>query len=267
MRVVFLPGIWPPDIGGPATHGPELAAHLIERGHHVRVVTMASAPPTDLQTDYATDLVAGYPMDEGTGTSTADISGNDATGTLLNGPVWRAGRYGNALEFDGASYVDLGNPASLKLTGSMTLSAWINISSEPWDDGAIVAKLGSAGWQLKTSRDTGARTAAIEISSNGSDSIQRYGASTLMTDRWYHVAGVYDAESRTLDVYVNGVLDNGLLIGTVPGAQVDADLNASVGQRTGYPGAFNFLGAIDEVRVFDRALTAAEVQIDMNAPQ
>ena len=47
MRVVLLPGIWPPDIGGPATHGPELARHLVERGHDVHVVTMASAPPTE----------------------------------------------------------------------------------------------------------------------------------------------------------------------------------------------------------------------------
>ena len=47
MRVVLLPGIWPPDVGGPATHGPELARHLVGRGHHVHVVTMASAPVTE----------------------------------------------------------------------------------------------------------------------------------------------------------------------------------------------------------------------------
>jgi glycosyltransferase involved in cell wall biosynthesis len=47
MRIVLLPGIWPPDIGGPATHGPELAAHLAGQGHVVQVVTMASAPPTE----------------------------------------------------------------------------------------------------------------------------------------------------------------------------------------------------------------------------
>jgi glycosyltransferase involved in cell wall biosynthesis len=47
MRVVLLPGIWPPDIGGPATHGPELAAHLVGAGHRVQVVTMASATPTE----------------------------------------------------------------------------------------------------------------------------------------------------------------------------------------------------------------------------
>ena len=47
MRITVLPGIWPPDVGGPATHAPELARFLTSRGHSVHVVTMASAPPTE----------------------------------------------------------------------------------------------------------------------------------------------------------------------------------------------------------------------------
>ncbi|HVW89961.1 MAG TPA: hypothetical protein VHC01_10890, partial [Gaiellaceae bacterium] len=47
MRVVFLTGIWPPDVGGPATHGPDFARFLRDRGHRVEVVTMADSEPTD----------------------------------------------------------------------------------------------------------------------------------------------------------------------------------------------------------------------------
>jgi len=47
MRIVFLTGIWPPDIGGPATHGPDLARFLQERGHEIRVVTMADGDVTE----------------------------------------------------------------------------------------------------------------------------------------------------------------------------------------------------------------------------
>ena len=47
MRVAFLTGIWPPDVGGPATHGPDFAAFLRDRGHDVEVVTMADADPTE----------------------------------------------------------------------------------------------------------------------------------------------------------------------------------------------------------------------------
>jgi glycosyltransferase involved in cell wall biosynthesis len=45
MRIVFLTGIWPPDVGGPATHGPEFARFLVERGHEVTVVTMGDREP------------------------------------------------------------------------------------------------------------------------------------------------------------------------------------------------------------------------------
>src|SRR5437667_68289 len=47
MRVVFLTGIWPPDVGGPATHGPDFAAFLRDRGHDVHVVTMGDSEPTE----------------------------------------------------------------------------------------------------------------------------------------------------------------------------------------------------------------------------
>ena len=214
---------------------------------------------------FPSGLVAGYRLDEGAGQTIADISGNNTTGTLVSAPAWTTGRYGGALSFNGTSYVDLGNPLTLRPTGSMTLSAWIKISTNPADDGAIVAKLGSAGWQLKTSPDTGVRTAAIEISSNGTDSIQRYSATVLAPGTWYHIAGVYDAVARRLDVYVNGVLDNGVLAGTVPAAQFNAPFNVNIGQRTGLPRTFNFRGVIDEVHVFNRALNASEIQVDMNS--
>jgi hypothetical protein len=127
--------------------------------------------------------------------------------------------------------------------------------------------LAGAGWQLKTSADTGVRTAAIQISSNGSDSIQRYSSTILTTGTWYHLAAVYNATARTLDIYVNGILDNGDLDGTVPNSQFNAAVNVNIAQRTGSPGAFNFLGTIDEVHIFNRALTASEIQADMSIPR
>jgi len=149
----------------------------------------------------------------------------------------------------------------------MTLSAWIKISANPGDDGAIVAKLGPTGWQLKTSPDTGVRTAAIQISSDGSDSIQRYSRTVLAANTWYHLAGVYDAASRTLSIYLNGALDDGVLSGSVPASQYNADFAVNIGQRTGFPGNFNFFGSIDEVHLYGRALSASEIQVDMTTPR
>jgi glycosyltransferase involved in cell wall biosynthesis len=48
MRIVFLTGIWPPDVGGPATHGPDFARFLRDRGHDVQVVTMGDTAPSEL---------------------------------------------------------------------------------------------------------------------------------------------------------------------------------------------------------------------------
>jgi glycosyltransferase involved in cell wall biosynthesis len=47
MRILLLTGIWPPDVGGPATHGPDVVRFLLDRGHRLRVVTMADGEPTD----------------------------------------------------------------------------------------------------------------------------------------------------------------------------------------------------------------------------
>ncbi len=221
-------------------------------------MTVVAGPP---------GLVAGWRLDEGAGTTTADLTGNGATGTLVGSPTWTSGTRGGALSFGGTQYVDFGNPTQLRLTSSMTLTAWIRIGSNPPDDGAIVAKLGGVGWQLKTSPDTGVRTAAIQIAPTSSGTTQRYSATILQPGTWYHLAGVYDATARTLSVYVNGVLDNGVLSGTVPASQFDAPENVQLAQRAAFPGSFNFIGVIDEVHVYGRALGAAEVQTDMTVPR
>ena len=160
-------------------------------------------------------LVAAYGFNEGTGTTVTDVSGNGITGTI-NGAAWTTGgKYGGALSFNGSSsYVDLGNPTALQLTGSMTWSAWVKAAANPADDGQIVAKSdGTSGWQFKTSPDTGPHTFGVGVSGSSGSTTQRYSATTRSLNVWYHVAGVYNAAAGTLDIYVNGVLDNGTLVG------------------------------------------------------
>jgi chitodextrinase len=207
-------------------------------------------------------LAAAYGFNEGAGTTTADASGNAITGTLLNTTWTTSGKYSKALSFNGTtSYVDLGNPTALRLTGSATWSAWVFATGTPGDDGQIISKSGdSDGWQLKTTPDTGVRTFGITIS-NGSSSVQRNSQTVVALNTWYHVAGVYNAAAQTLNIYVNGVLDNGILTGTVPAAQNNSTVNVNIGRRTG---GFYFIGTIDEVRVYNRALSQVEIQSDMN---
>src|SRR3989454_777031 len=209
-------------------------------------------------------LLAAYGFNEGAGTTTADASGKGHTGTL-SGATWTAtGKYGKALSYNGStSFVDLGNAADLQLTGSMTVSAWIYATATPADDGQIIAKSNGAGWQFKTSPDTGPHTFAIGVSPDGASITQRYSTTVRALNTWYYVTGVYDATARTLNIYVNGVLDNGVLRGTVPASQFNAATNVNIGRRAA---GYYFPGTIDELRVYNRALSQAEIQADTNTP-
>jgi len=133
-------------------------------------------------------------------------------------------------------------------------------------DGTIIALANdSLGWQLKTTQNTGVWTFDVAVS-DGSSHIERYSNTVPGLNTWYHVAGVYNAATQSLDIYVNGVLDDAGLNGTVPRAQVlPAGVNATIGQRgAGNPSFFN--GTIDEVRVYDTAVTESQIQTDMNQP-
>jgi hypothetical protein len=145
----------------------------------------------------------------------------------------------------------------------MTLSAWVKAAANPADDGQIIAKADTAsGWQLKTSPDTGPHTFGTRVSGAVSTHAKRYSTTVRSLNVWYHVASVYDTAASTLDIYVNGVRDNGVLFGTIPASQINnSAVNANIGRRSG---GFYFNGIIDEVRIYNRALSAAEIQADMN---
>ena len=73
------------------------------------------------------DLVGWWRLDDGSGTTAADSSGNGNDGTIQGDPQWVAGKVGGALEFDGdGDYVDCGNDAVFDITEEITLSVWIN---------------------------------------------------------------------------------------------------------------------------------------------
>ena len=138
---------------------------------------------------------AAYAFNEGSGTTAADASGHGLIGTLTNGGTWGAGRNASAVQLDGINdFVELGNPAALQLTGSMTVSAWVNSAAFPADDAAIVSKRSGSeiGYQLDTTIDRGPRTIGFKLTSSGG-AMFRYGATTLQVNTWYHIAGVYDA--------------------------------------------------------------------------
>ena len=204
-------------------------------------------------------LEAHWTFDEETDDRVLDASGGGLNGTLVNGSTYVAGVSGLALRLNGTNqYVTFGNPAALRLTGSMTVSAWINASSFPRDDAAIVSDYSGLGYELDTTVDQGPRTIGFRLADASGRVMARYGMTPLDTGTWFHVAGVYDAGARTLDVYLNGQLDNGCLLGTVTDRQTISGVAVYVGRR-GSRGGLEFAGTIDDVRIYSRALAAHEI--------
>jgi len=145
----------------------------------------------------------------------------------------------------------------------MTITAWINSFSFPRDDAAIVSQLQSGlGYQLDTTIDKGPRTIGFKLTKVCTDSsddvMARYGATSLVLGTWYHVAGVYDATKRTLNVYLNGKIDNGPLEGTVTSTRHSSRGPVYLGKRTDAEG-FGFTGMIRDVRIYSFALTDDEI--------
>jgi hypothetical protein len=210
-----------------------------------------------------TGLVGYWSMDEGAGTIANDQSGYRNNGAITDS-TWADGKIGKALLFDGSSgNVDVGLGSSLKITGSITVSAWVNLTSinAAGTDDDIFSKSQSGNdfcWQLKGTEDCGSETIGLMISADGTTYGQRCGTTTLSIATWYHIAGVYNVAAQTIDVYLNGVLDNGTLVNSVPSSIYNPDIPPTIGNR--YSGGEATHGTIDEVRIYNRAMSAGEIK-------
>ncbi len=247
--------------------GHRLTAVARDAAGNTTTSTAISVTVSNTTSPNPTGLVAAYSFSEGRGTTTADSSGNDNTG-FLSGQTWYANANdGAGLLFNANGAVDLGNDSSLQLTGSMTIEAWIEPMAFPVDDSSIVSKRGpdssDNGFQLDTTIDTGLRTIGFKLADPNNNNMMRYGKTPLTTGVWQHVAGVYDATARTLHVYLNGVLDDGVLRGTVTSAQRNSGQHVLIGERPAGSSETEFAGKMDDVRIYDRALSATEILVDM----
>ena len=228
---------------------------------------LASSPnaiATNTQTQFTYGgLRAYYRFEEGSGTTTIDASGNGLTGTLAGSPLptWvTPGKVGAAaLDFPGNSptKVDLGNPTLLRLTGPMTIAAWVWPDSLS-DNGRIITKgggSGNRGWSLNV-ESSGAWALQIAVNSTTLTSLQVAG---VPLNAWTHVAGVYDPSGTpSLKLYTNGALAGAVTAG-VPAAQYNSGMNVSIGARA--DGTTRWNGKIDELRVYARALSGAEIAV------
>jgi hypothetical protein len=187
-------------------------------------------------------LVAAYAFSEGSGPTSADATGLGHTVTVGSASWIASGHTGNALSFNGTTARStVADANDLDLSSAMTLMAWVypNVTPQSWR--TILHKETDGGGTF------------------GSGNVNAYGPSALPAGTWTHVATTYDG--TTVRLYVGGTL-----VASAPatGSILSSSSPLSIGGTAAYGEYFN--GRIDDVRVYNRALSAAEIQQDMLTP-
>jgi chitodextrinase len=205
------------------------------------IVTVTVSPPPT-----STTLLRYWTLDQTSGTTAADVSGNSGSATLVGGPTWTTGVVGNGLDFNGTSaYLNAGNIGPAKFS----LSAWVNVSTTATSDWhAIVIKQNSYGFEMSNGRVY----ASVGNGSAWTNTVQ----ATIPSGVWKHIVQTYDGTTNRL--YIDGAL-----VASGAGAFTNSSANLLIGSWNG--SSEYFKGKIDEVRVYNGALTATEVSLLFNS--
>jgi hypothetical protein len=223
-------------------------------------------------------------FDEGSGTAAADASGRSHTLTLAGGAGWTAGVHGAALSIAGAGQVASADAPVVDTSGSFTVSAWLR-SDLAGQSASAVSQPGSDGSAFSLGLQTlppGAQEHPGQVASGIAPPPQRTwwtfevprfgncpsltcgvyasnhfddGRFNPATGSWHYVTGVRDARIHTVSVYVDGVPEDVEQSGAVIASTGPFTIGVGL---LDYPGPDRFVGAIDDLRTFDRALSAEQ---------
>jgi hypothetical protein len=190
-------------------------------------------------------LVGHWSFDEASGWVAADTSTLGNHGLIVD-PSWTDGKFGSALSFRGGDFVDLAKPASLQ-PNSITVSAWI----KSFDGGMIFRIFGfGLGLQLGAGDNFGA-PGKLSFWTWGTSKTGVTSAQSYDDGQWHFVAGTFG--DSLVSLYIDGSL-----IGSAPGSIVYRTSRITIGADGGVDNYFR--GAIDDVRIYNRVLPAAEIQ-------
>jgi hypothetical protein len=226
---------------------------------------------------YPYGLVGYWKFDEGTGTIVSDSSGNDNNGVLVNGPVWVDGKYGKALSFDGIDdYVMIPDSQNLRVQ-NFTLEAWVYMTVRPYQAGhpghphvCIVNKLhyynnpAPTGYKLDFEYPSATDDTLVVTVGDGVAQrflVQYNSINDLTLNQWHQIVGTYDGS--TAKIYIDGQLK-----ATGQGSyRISHDSTPLCFSReVSQPIYDGFNGIIDNVLIYNRALSAEEVNALYTGP-
>ena len=211
------------------------------------------------------DLVGLWHFDENTGTTAFDSSGYDNDGTLTNmSPpgCWVSGMFGNALSFDGVDdYVLVDNTSSIA-PSSITVEAWVKPLGTPGTYKYIISKyyvLKAGAWSSYAFYTGSTGGLYFYIGGETTYRLSPNAGTGIWDGEWHHIAGTFDNASDILKLYVDGVLVPGTPSGTAGAIGYDTG-DLYFGTYRFPNGSWCFSGTIDQVRIWDGALTESDIE-------
>ena len=210
-------------------------------------------------------LVLYFDFEGGQGDIVEDRSDYGNDGTIEGGAKWGDGKFGKGLEIDGSSFILVPDCDEFRITDEITLACWAKFkafASEVWEGNSYDFLVCRWNWAEGNNRcyETYLASGApgISVSSDGTDAgaSQAVAEESVQLDEWYNIVGVFDGSK--VRMYVNGEeegsedYDGKILAGEGP---------ISIGDNNaGLAPDFHFVGVIDEVAVYNRALSQSEIK-------
>jgi len=198
------------------------------------------------------DLVGWWRLDEGSGTTAFDSSGNGNDGTILGNPQWVAGKVGGALDFDGdGDYVNCGNDPIFDITEEITLTVWVNSNDN--GNSAHNCWLGKGDNAYAIKHQSG-NYLEFFIYDGAWHSTNYSTDITSLNGDWHHMAGTFDGSE--LKFYLDGELAANLVYSGTIGT---AAHNVTIGENSQATGRY-FDGMLDDPRIYNEALSQNDIK-------
>ncbi|MFB0553434.1 MAG: LamG domain-containing protein [Phycisphaerae bacterium] len=219
------------------------------------------------------DLIGWWRLDS----DAIDSSGNNHHGTIFGNPQWVAGKIGGALEFygvdDRVEMPDANPAAGFAHEGEITWAAWVKTTEG--GRRAIICQGPAGAAHVSGNKTLGIETAGtVTVRANGVGAAAGFTSNVVVTDdQWHHVAVTFAFETNgandTMKVYIDGDLSKGYETDTVNINQNSAaatDFIMILGNNIG--GAWvPYDGLMDDVRIYNRALSEAEILAAMEGAE
>ena len=232
-------------------HHPDLVERL-GFGTHPAVDADGNLEPADATVHLA--------FDEGAGNIVGDVANKERQGTIHGSVSWRPGKTGTALATSDKSYVDLGKAASFHRQQPFSFGCWIKPTGEA--SGAPLGKMSEADENRGYFIDTSGGKIQVMLSHEWPEnSIMVHTVEKIAPDQWQHVYVTYDGSSKAsgVAVYVDGLVVETAVISDRLVSDITTNAPLLIGRRYPGPKGSPFRGLIDDVRLFNRALSAEEV--------